>query len=121
MTKRSLVVIAAFLVVWMTAGVRAAAQEPVDPSRARGILDVLVVNENNKPLPGVTVAVPGFRSKTGLAGTCRYSLVPGRYSVLIQKGGYRGRRINAGVRPGETTNLRVQLDKLAIPRQAEKK
>jgi uncharacterized membrane protein len=120
MTKRILAVIAAFLVVWMNAGVRAAAQEPVDPSRARGILDVLVVDENGKPLPGVTVAVPGVRSKTGVAGTCRFSLVPGRYSVLIQKDGYRGRRINAGIVPDETTNLRVQLDKLAIPRRAEK-
>jgi len=120
MTKRIRVVIAAALVLWMSAGVRAKAQEAVDPSRARGILDVLIVDENGKRLPGVTVAVPGFRSTTGLAGTCRFSLVPGRYSVLIQKDGYRGRRINAGIKPDETTTLRVQLEKLATARQAKK-
>lgn len=98
----------------------AGAQEKVDPSRARGILDVLVVDENGKRLPGVTVAVPGFRSTTGLAGNARFSLVPGRYSVLIKKDGYRGRRINAGVKPDETTTLRVQLEKLPVARSPKK-
>lgn len=120
MTRKVPAVIAAALVLWTGALLKARAQERIDPSRARGILDVLVVDENGKRLPGVTVAVPGFRSTTGLAGTCRFSLVPGRYSVLIRKDGYRGRRVNAGVKPDETTNLRVQLEKLATPRQAKK-
>ena len=120
MTRRNLAVVAAFLVVWTSVGARATAQEPIDPSRARGTLEVQVVDESGKSLRGVTVAVPGSRSTTGVTGTCRFSLVPGRYSVLIQKDGYRGRRVNAGIKPDEVTNLRVQLDKLAIPRQAEK-
>jgi hypothetical protein len=66
----------------------------------------------DKPLPGVLVAVPGFRSTTGLGGTCRFGLLPGRYAVLIRKSGYRGRRVNAGVRPGETTTTRVTLQRL---------
>jgi hypothetical protein len=119
MTKKIPLVIAACLVVWTSLGLRLKAQEPLDPSRARGTLDVLVLDENSKPLRGVNVAVPGSRSTTGVEGTCRFSLVPGRYSVLIQKDGYRGRRINAGIKPDETTSLRVQLEKLATPRKAE--
>ena len=120
MTKRIPVFIAASLVLWMGVLLVARAEEKNDPSRARGILDVLIVDENGKRLPGVTVAVPGFRSGTGLAGTCRFSLVPGRYSVLIQKDGYRGRRINAGIKPDETTSLRVQLEKLAVAQSSRK-
>jgi hypothetical protein len=82
------------------------------PQPEKGILDVVVVDEADKPLPGVLVAVPGFRSTTGLGGTCRFGLLPGRYAVLIRKSGYRGRRVNAGVRPGETTTTRVTLQRL---------
>lgn len=78
----------------------------------KGILDVAVVDEGGKPLQGVAVSVPGYRSTTGLAGTCRFGLLPGRYAVLISKPGYRGRRVNAGVRPGETTTTNVTLQKL---------
>lgn len=90
------------------------------PPRGKGILDVQVYDENRKPLSGVLVAVPGYRSTTGLAGTCRFGLLPGRYSVLISKPGYRGRRVNAGVRPGETTTTRVQLQKLPPARYSRK-
>ena len=78
---------------------------------------MVVVDEEGKPLSGVLVSVPGYRSTTGLAGTCRFGLLPGRYAVLISKPGYRGRRVNAGVRPGETTTTRVTLQKLP-PRAA---
>ena len=78
----------------------------------KGILDVTVVDEDGKPLQGVAVSVPGYRSTTGLAGTCRFGLLPGRYAVLISKPGYRGRRVNAGIRPGETITTRVTLQKL---------
>ena len=81
MTRRILAIVAAALVVWMSASQKAAGQEPIDPSRARGTLEVQVVDESGKSLRGVTVAVPGFRSTTGSAGTCRFSLVPGRYSA----------------------------------------
>lgn len=80
--------------------------------RGQGILDVEVLDEGGKPLKGVLVSVPGYRSITGLAGTCRFGLAPGRYPVLISREGYRGRRVNAGVRPGETTTTRVKLQKL---------
>ena len=90
------------------------------PAPGKGILDVIVVDEDGKPLKGVTVSVPGYRSTTGLGGTCRFGLLHGRYSVLIKKDGYRGRRINAGVRPGETYTLRVELQKLAPARPSRK-
>jgi hypothetical protein len=120
MTRRIPVVIAASLVLLMGAVLKAEPQQTVDPSRARGILDVVVLDEDGKRLRGVTVAVPGFRSTTGLGGSCRFKLVPGRYSVLIRKTGYRGRRINAGVKPDETTTLRVQLEKLPVARSPKK-
>jgi uncharacterized membrane protein len=82
----------------------------------KGILDVVVVDQDGKPLKGVAVAVPGYRSITGLAGTARFGLLPGRYAIHISKPGYRGRRVNAGVRPGETTTTRVVLQKLPPPR-----
>jgi uncharacterized membrane protein len=90
------------------------------PAPGKGILDVVVVDQDGKPMRGVKVAVPGYRSTTGLGGTCRFGLLPGRYSVLISKEGYRGRRINAGVRPGETFSLRVVLQKLAPARPPRK-
>ena len=82
----------------------------------KGILDVTVVDEEGSPLKGVEVAVPGYHSTTGLAGTARFGLFPGRYAVLVKKKGYRGKRVNAGVRPEETTKVRVVLEKLP-PRQ----
>jgi hypothetical protein len=91
---------------------RATAQKSTPPARGKGVLDIIVLDEQNKPVAGVLVAVPGYRSRTGWAGTCRFGLLPGRYPVLVSKPGYRGRRINAGVRPGETTSLRVQLQQL---------
>jgi len=105
-----IILVAAML--WLGSTRVAKPQESNRPPRGKGILDVMVVDEEGKRLPRVLVAVPGYRSTTGLGGTARFSLLPGRYSVLISKPGYRGRRINAGVRPGETTTLRVQLQKL---------
>jgi len=78
----------------------------------KGILDVTIVDHDGQPLKGVTVSVPGYRSTTGLGGTARFGLLPGRYAVLAKKNGYRGKRVNAGVRPGETTKVRVALQKL---------
>ncbi len=90
------------------------------PQPEKGILDVVVLDEAGKPLPGVLVSVPGYRSTTGLGGTCRFGLLPGRYAVLIRKSGYRGRRVNAGVRPGETTTMHVTLQKLPPRRSPQK-
>ena len=108
-TKAVLIVVVILLVsgaLWLRA------QQSSVPAQSKGVLDVIVLDENNKPLAGVLVAVPGYRSTTGLGGTCRFGLLPGRYAILISKPGYRGRRINAGVRPGETTTHRVILQKL---------
>ncbi len=85
-----------------------------------GVLDVVVLDENAKRMVGATVSVPGFRSTTGLAGSCRFGLAPGRYSVLVNKDGYRGRRVTAGVRPGETASLEVKLQKLQPVRPPKK-
>lgn len=78
----------------------------------KGIVDVTIVDQDGKPLNGVTVSVPGYRSTTGLGGTARFGLLPGRYAVLAKKNGYRGKRVYAGVRPGETTKVRITLQKL---------
>src|SRR5260370_32898699 len=61
------------------------------PRPGQGILDVVVVDEEAKPLEGVLVSVPGYHSKTGLSGTCRFGLIPGRYAILVHKEEYRGR------------------------------
>ena len=83
------------------------------PQRSQGILDIIVLDESGKRMAGVSVSVPGYRCTTGLNGTCRFGLDPGRYSVLVNKSGYRGRRLTAGVRPGETTTTEVRLQKLS--------
>lgn len=83
--------------------------------QGKGVLDIIVVDQEGNRLSGATVAVPGYRSTTGLNGTARFGLLPGRYSVLVSKAKFRGRRINAGVRPGETTTLRAVLQKLPTP------
>lgn len=112
--------VAAALILSTTLLLAAQNQKEEVPAPGKGILDVIVVDEDGKPLQGVTVSVPGYRSTTGLGGTSRFGLLPGRYSVLIKKDGYRGRRINAGVRPGETYTLRVELQKLAPARPSRK-
>ena len=88
------------------------AQKPAIPAPGQGIVDVHVVDELGKPLAGALVSVPGYRSTTGLAGTCRFGLRPGRYAILISKEAYRGRRVSAGVRLAETTTTHVKLQKL---------
>jgi len=78
----------------------------------KGILDVVVTDQDGKPLRGAKVSVPGYRSTTGAGGTARFGLLPGRYAVLVAKDGYRGKRVNAGITPGKTTTTRVTLLKL---------
>jgi hypothetical protein len=89
-----------------------ASSSPPPGTPTRGILDVQVLDQEGNRLREATVAVPGYRSTTGIAGNARFSLLPGRYSVLVSKSGYRGRRVSAGVRPNETTELKVVLEKL---------
>lgn len=119
MVRMRALVLTAIILAATVAALAAGPQQGSAP--AKGTLDVLVLDTEGNRLRGATVAVPGYRSTTGLAGSCRFSLVPGRYSVLISKDGYRGRRINAGVKPGETTTLRVELQRLsgrAAPKEA---
>ncbi len=116
MRSRRLAALMALLFMISLARLAAQTQEGGMPAPGKGILDVVVVDEDSKPLPGVTVSVPGYRSTSGLGGTCRFGLLPGRYAVLVSKPGYRGRRVNAGVRPGETTNTRIVLQKLPATR-----
>jgi uncharacterized membrane protein len=99
--------------LWLTPSLAVSPQSAGTPPRpGQGILDVVVVDEEAKPLEGVLVSVPGYHSKTGLSGTCRFGLMPGRYAILVHKEGYRGRRVNAGVRLGETTTTQIKLRKL---------
>ena len=116
MRSRRLAALMALLFMISLARVAAQTQEGGMPAPGKGILDVVIVDEDGKPLPGVNVAVPGYRSTTGLGGTARFGLLPGRYAIHISKPGYRGRRVNAGVRPGETTNTRIVLQKLPATR-----
>ena len=102
----------AFLVLIPAIALPAQNDTPTMNRPGKGILDVVVTDQDGKPLQGVTVSVPGNRSTTGLAGTARFGLLPGRYAVLIKKDGYRGKRVNAGITPGKTTTTRVTLQKL---------
>ncbi len=106
--------------VWLGGTLQAGLQKPNTASPAKGILDVVVVDEEDNRLSGALVAVPGYRSTTGIGGSCRFGLLAGRYSVLVSKPGYRGRRVNAGVRPNETTTLQVRLQKLPTTRPPRK-
>jgi len=87
-------------------------QEPAALPHGQGQLEVIVVDEQDKPLSGALVALPGHRCTTGAEGKCKFKVLPGRYPLLISKDRYRGRRVNAGVRPGEVTTTRVELQKL---------
>ena len=105
--------ILAILVAVVAVATRAAQNDKPTMNRpGKGILDVVVIDQDGKPLRGAKVSVPGYRSRTGAGGTARFGLLPGRYAVLIAKNGYRGKRVNAGIRPGETTTTRVTLQKL---------
>jgi uncharacterized membrane protein len=120
MRHRTPVLLAACVLHCLLCTALAQTEPKAPPQTEKGILDVVVLDEAGKPLPGVLVSVPGYRSTTGLGGACRFGLLPGRYAVLIRKSGYRGRRVNAGVRPGETTTTHVTLQKLPARRSLQK-
>lgn len=109
-----------FAVLCLAGAGVASGQKSNPPQRDKGVLDVIVSDESGKRVAGATVSVPGYRSTTGLNGTCRFGLLPGRYSVLVNKPGFRGRRVTAGVRPGETTTTEVRLQKLTPARPPRK-
>lgn len=90
------------------------------PQASKGVLEIIVLDESGNRMAGARVSVPGYRSTTGSSGACRFGLGPGRYSVLVNKSGYRGRRLTAGVRPGETTTTEVRLQKLTPARPPRK-
>ncbi len=98
----------------------AAPQQPRAPSGEKGTLRIVVLDESNNPLSDTHVAIPGQRGTTGLDGSWRFKALPGRYAVLVSKPGYRGRRLNAGVRPGEETTVEVKLQKLSPALPPEK-
>ena len=100
-------------VVWFCVALGGQSQQPVALPHGQGQLEVIVVDEKDKPLFGALVALPGHRCTTGAEGKCKFKVLPGRYPLLISKDGYRGRRVNAGVRPGEVTTSRVELQKLS--------
>ena len=116
MRKPLIGILAAVLAFCIVDGFWAKGQEPATPAGGKGTLEVVVVGEAGQPLPGARVSLPGHRVSADRTGSCKTALLPGRYPVLINKDGYRGQRISAGVRPGETTTLRVQLQKLAPAR-----
>jgi uncharacterized membrane protein len=120
MTRKLALTLVVFFVLCTLLRAQSKEKEASQAQTGKGTLDVVVVGEEGKPLSGVLVSVPGYRATTGLGGTCRFGLLPGRYAVLISKPGYRGRRVNAGVRPGETTNTRVTLQKLPSARSPQK-
>ena len=99
-------------IVWFCAALVGQSQQPGMLPHGQGQLEVVVVDEQDKPLAGALVALPGHRATTGAEGKCKFKVLPGRYPLLISKDGYRGRRVNAGVRPGEVTTMRVELQKL---------
>ena len=99
-------------VVWFCAALGGQSQQPVALPHGQGQLEVSVVDEQDKPLAGALVALPGYRCTTGAEGKCKFKVLPGRYPLLISKDGYRGRRVNAGVRPAEVMTSRVELQKL---------
>jgi len=109
-----------FVVLCLVAAEAAGGQQTSPPQPSKGVLEIIVLDESGNRLAGASVSVPGYRSTTDLNGTCRFGLGPGRYSVLVNKSGFRGRRLTAGVRPGETTTTEVRLQKLT-PAQPPKK
>jgi uncharacterized membrane protein len=119
MTRKLALASVIFFVLCSVLRAQSKGKDLSQPQTGKGILEVVVVDQEGKPLSGVLVSVPGYRSTTALGGTCRFGLLPGRYAVLIRKSGYRGRRVNSGVRPGETTTTRVSLQQLPA-RSSEK-
>jgi len=100
-------------VMWFCVALRGQSQQPAALPHSQGQLEVTVVDQQDKPLAGALVALPGHRCTTGAEGRCKFKVLPGRYPLLVSKNGYRGRRVNAGVRPGEVTTTRVVLEKLS--------
>jgi uncharacterized membrane protein len=119
--RKSLILIMALSCALLLAGrLGASPQAPSAAAKSTGTLEIMVVDESEKPLQGVQVSLPGHRAVTDVKGSCRFNVLVGRYPILIRKDGYRGRRVNAGVRPGETTTTQVQLQKLLPARQPRK-
>jgi hypothetical protein len=111
MTNRTLTAVI-LGIVWFCTVLGAQSRQPDAFPHGQGQLEVVVVDEENKPLAGALVALPGHRCTTAAEGKCKFKVLSGRYPLLISKDRYRGRRVNAGVRPGEVTTTRVELQKL---------
>ena len=120
MQEKSVLVVVAFMGLCLSGALGALGQRSGSIARGKGTLEVVVVDEEGNRLPGARVSLPGRRSTTGRDGSSKFNLLPGRYPIRVSKERYRGRRMNAGVRPGETTTTRVQLQKLPGPAPPQK-
>jgi uncharacterized membrane protein len=119
--RRVIILIAVLaIVLWASGTLTAGSQAAVKAAQSAGTLEIVVLDENGKPLPGAQVSLAGHRAATDKEGSCKFEVLPGRYPVLIRKDGYKGRRLNLGVRPGEITSQQVQLQKLTPPRPPKK-
>ena len=112
MRKILVVTLVVLALIGLWSGAVARPQKTASAGLKKGVLDVTVEDNAGNRLAGAVVSVPGYRSTTGLGGSCRFSLVPGRYAIMVSKDGYRGRRVSVGVRPEETVTAHVRLDKL---------
>jgi uncharacterized membrane protein len=103
------------IALWAAGTLTVGSQAAANAAQSLGKLEIAVLDENGKPLPGAQVSLAGHRATTDKEGSCKFEVLPGRYPVLVRKDGYKGRRLNLGVRPGETTSQQVRLQRLTPP------
>lgn len=114
MRRRSLALALVFVLMELPGAADPQARQPKTRASKEGILDVVVDDDTGQRLSDAVVSVPGYRSTTGLGGSCRFGLPPGRYSVSVRKTGYGARTARVYLRPEETTTAHVRLRK--VPR-----
>lgn len=116
-------VLAALLAGCMAGGGQPAGGSPLDDldvepvSATKGAVAGLVVDETIRPVPGATVAVAGeARAETDDAGIFILTdLEPGLAIFSVAAEGFLAMQTSAEVRPGETSEVRVQLPRDTRP------
>lgn len=97
--------------IFVLPAVTAVLSAPLIITEAKYSLAGRVVNQNNKPLFGVTVTVWGQETKTGIDGNYLLTgLLPGIWNFVYSKDNYETYSVDIEIGPELTTEFNVQLE-----------
>lgn len=82
----------------------------------KGAISGMVMDQDSRPLSGVSVSIPGVIALTGADGLYTFlNLEPGSYTVHFTKPGYNTVDLVCDVKGGQTTTLNAVLTTTVVP------